>query len=40
MTSAVIGANTLAQLEDSMRAAEIKPSPEDEQALDDLSAWT
>jgi aryl-alcohol dehydrogenase-like predicted oxidoreductase len=40
VTSAIIGANTLAQLEDSMWAAEIKLSPEDKQMLDDLSAWT
>jgi aryl-alcohol dehydrogenase-like predicted oxidoreductase len=39
VTSAIIGANTLPQLEDSMRAAEVELSPEDKETLDDLSAW-
>lgn len=39
-TSAIIGADTLEQLKDSMRAAESELSAADKQTLDDLSAWS
>ena len=39
VTSAIIGANSVAQLQDSMQAAEISLSPEQKQTLDAMSAW-
>ena len=39
VTSAIIGANTVTQLADTMLAAEIKLSAEEKAALDTVSAW-
>ena len=40
VTSAIMGANTVAQLRESLGAVDVTLSPEEKQALDDLSAWT
>jgi len=39
VTSAIIGANTIAQLEDTARGAEVKLSAEQKAALDGVTAW-
>lgn len=39
VTAAIIGANTVAQLEDTMRGAEIAITPDEKEALDDVTAW-
>ncbi len=39
VTSAIIGANSEAQLEDTMKGAEISLSEEEKAALDEVSAW-
>lgn len=39
VTSAIIGANTVAQLEDTMKGAEIRLSAEEKETLDELTAW-
>lgn len=37
--SAIIGANTISQLEDTMKGATIQLSPEEKEALDATTAW-
>lgn len=39
VTSAIIGANSIEQLEDTMKGAEVKLSDEDKSALDGVTAW-
>jgi aryl-alcohol dehydrogenase-like predicted oxidoreductase len=39
VTSAIIGANTVEQLDDSMRAVDLVLSAEDKRTLDEMSAW-
>ncbi|WP_374686485.1 aldo/keto reductase [Promineifilum sp.] len=39
VTSAIIGANTIAQLEDTAKGAEVKLSAEEKEALDAVTAW-
>jgi aryl-alcohol dehydrogenase-like predicted oxidoreductase len=39
VTSAIIGANTIAQLEDTTKGAEVKLSAEEKAALDEVTAW-
>ena len=39
VTSAIIGANTIAQLEDTTRGAAVKLSAEEKTALDKVTAW-
>lgn len=39
VSSAIIGANTLAQLEDTLKGADVILTAEEKQALDDLTAW-
>jgi len=39
VTSAIIGANTIAQLEDTTKGAEVKLSAEEKAALDAVTAW-
>ncbi|MGD1995344.1 MAG: aldo/keto reductase [Anaerolineae bacterium] len=39
VTSAIIGANTVAQLQESIQAATISLTPEDKQILDEMSDW-
>ncbi len=39
VTSAIIGANSIEQLEDTMRGAEISLTPEQKAALDEATAW-
>ena len=39
VTSAIIGANTIAQLEDTTKGAEVKLSDEEKAALDAVTAW-
>ena len=39
VTSAIIGANTIAQLEDTTRGAAVKLSAEEKSVLDDVTAW-
>lgn len=39
VTSAIIGANTMGQLTETMRAAEVKLLAEEKEALDGVSAW-
>ncbi len=40
VTSAIIGATSIAQLEDTTKGAEVKLSAEDKAALDTVTAWT
>jgi aryl-alcohol dehydrogenase-like predicted oxidoreductase len=39
VTSAIIGANTIEQLEDTAKGAEVKLSAEEKAALDEVTAW-
>jgi aryl-alcohol dehydrogenase-like predicted oxidoreductase len=39
VSSAIIGANSESQLEDTMKGAEISLSASEKAALDDLTAW-
>ena len=39
VTSAIIGATSLAQLEDTVRGAEVRLSAEEKEALDAVTAW-
>ncbi|MCB9421764.1 MAG: aldo/keto reductase [Ardenticatenaceae bacterium] len=39
VTSAIIGANSIAQLEDTMKGAEVKLTDEEKKALDGVTAW-
>jgi len=39
VTSAIIGANTVVQLEDTIKGAEVKLTPEQKEALDATTAW-
>jgi aryl-alcohol dehydrogenase-like predicted oxidoreductase len=39
VTSAIIGANSIEQLEDTMKGAEVKLSDEEKKALDGVTAW-
>ena len=40
VTSALVGANTVAQLQDSIQAVALDLAEEEKQALDEMSAWT
>lgn len=39
VTSAIIGANSIAQLEDTVQGAAVSLTPEDKAALDETTAW-
>jgi aryl-alcohol dehydrogenase-like predicted oxidoreductase len=40
VSSAIIGANSVAQLEDNVKGAEVTITPEEKEALDEVTAWS